>query len=45
MTTIIRAGYFTLGLLLGGAMMWVVDYAVYYDTLKQILRACGSVYE
>jgi hypothetical protein len=36
---------FTMGLLLGGMFMWMIDYAVYYDTLKQIMKACGNVYE
>jgi hypothetical protein len=36
---------FTMGLLLGGMFMWMIDYAVYYDALKQIMRACGNAYE
>lgn len=45
MRTVQTTAMFAMGLLLGGMIMWMIDYAVYYDTLKQIMRACGNVYE
>jgi hypothetical protein len=44
-TTVYSTLMFTMGLLIGGMMMWMIDYAVYYDALKQIMKACGNVYE
>jgi hypothetical protein len=42
MNEIAKIGYFTLGLILGGMIMWMVDYFVYFEYFKAILRICGA---